>query len=246
MKILVSDYDRTFEVNEENIEINKLAVKDFMEKGNIFVIATGRSYIDIKAKIDKYNILYDYLIINHGATIIDENGKIIYNFTIDNNIVFNIKNDLEVSKYNIKYLNYKPDKAKENVYFCCSKFESRLDFNCEDLTKIAITYNDSVNVSSINQKIINKYPTVNSYHISKKSIEIISSKTNKSKAIKLLANYYNLNEDNIYTIGDGYSDIDMIKDYKGYAMRESVKELKEVAIDEVNSVSELIKKIMSV
>ena len=34
----------------------------------------------------------------------------------------------------------------------------------------------------------------------------------------------------------------MVKDYNGYAIKEAVKELKEVAIDEIESVSDLIKK----
>ena len=35
----------------------------------------------------------------------------------------------------------------------------------------------------------------------------------------------------------------MIKDYKGYAMKESVEELKKVAIGKIESVSELIEEI---
>ena len=35
----------------------------------------------------------------------------------------------------------------------------------------------------------------------------------------------------------------MVKDYNGYAMKESVKELKDIAIKEINSVSNLIEEI---
>ena len=34
-KILVSDYDRTFYVNDEDIEKNKIAVNKFRKKGNV-------------------------------------------------------------------------------------------------------------------------------------------------------------------------------------------------------------------
>ena len=44
-KVLVSDYDQTFYINDEDIEKNKLAVSEFRKEGNIFVIATGRSYL---------------------------------------------------------------------------------------------------------------------------------------------------------------------------------------------------------
>ena len=36
-KILVSDYDQTFYLNDEDIEKNKNAVNNFREKGNISV-----------------------------------------------------------------------------------------------------------------------------------------------------------------------------------------------------------------
>ena len=49
---------------------------------------------------------------------------------------------------------------------------------------------------------------------------------------------------NVYTIGDGYSDIDMVKDFDGFRMEDSVPELKECTTKSVKSVSELIKKIM--
>ena len=95
-KILVSDYDQTFYLNDEDIEINKKAVAKFRKEGNIFVIATGRSHFDFHNKVDKYNFEYDYVIINHGATILDKNDKIFANFSINNEIINNIKKDLQL------------------------------------------------------------------------------------------------------------------------------------------------------
>ena len=180
-KILVSDYDNTFYLNDEDIERNKKAVQKFRKKGNLFVLATGRSYIDIKSKIDKYNIEYDYLIINHGATIIGENEEVLYNFSIKDSIISDIKLDLELD--NIEYLNNKPEKSKDKIYFCCRMLESRLNFENEKLTKIAVKYDDSVDVSRINKKISDKYQDVNSYHVSKNMIEIISKDINKSYSL---------------------------------------------------------------
>ena len=47
-KILVSDYDQTFYLNDEDIERNKKEVEKFEKDGNIFAIATGRSFFDFK------------------------------------------------------------------------------------------------------------------------------------------------------------------------------------------------------
>ena len=84
MKMIVSDYDNTFYSSEEGVKNNIIAVKEF-QKNNIFIIATGRSYFHFKLVKDLYNIPYNYLIINHGATILKDD-KIVYNLIISNKI----------------------------------------------------------------------------------------------------------------------------------------------------------------
>lgn len=228
-KLLVSDYDQTFYINDEDIEKNKIAVNEFRSKGNIFVIATGRSYDDFMKKKNEYNIQYDYLIINHGATILNKDNNIIFNEEITNEILDNLKSDLRI------------EDSERN--FCCSMLESRVDLEHRDLTKIHVKYSDLEYSNEIQKKLKEKYNSfLNVYWVSGNSLEIISKKINKSKAIKLLSEKIKIRQEEIYTIGDGYSDIEMVKDYNGYAIKEAVKELKEVAIDEIESVSDLIKK----
>ena len=230
-KILVSDYDQTFYLNDEDIKINKKAVDKFRKDGNIFIIATGRSYLDFNNEVDIYSFKYDYVIINHGATILDKNDNVIANFSINSNVINNIKGDLQLEK-SIRG-------------FCCSKLESRVDFEHDDLTKINVRYNKKEEAMAINEIINSKYQTyINSYYVSKNSLEIISSKTNKSNAINLLLDRLNILQENVYTIGDGYSDIEMIKDFNGYAMVNSVDELKKIAKKECKSVAEFINEII--
>lgn len=225
--MLVSDYDQTFYINDNDIEKNKKAVEQFQNKGNIFVIATGRSYLDFKNKLDLYNFNYDYVILNHGATILDKDNNIFANYSIDSNIIKDIYEDLNI---------------KESINsFNCSELESRVDFNHQNLTKINVKYNSREEAIRINKIINDKYSNyVVSYFVNPNSIEIISNQTNKSNAINILIERLGLSKDNIYTIGDGYSDIDMIKDFNGYAIKDSVEELKQVSIKEYESVSDLI------
>lgn len=231
IKMFVSDYDQTFYINDIDIEKNKMAVSEFESKGNFFIIATGRSYLDFKNKVEAYNISYNYVILNHGATIIDSNDNIIYNCSIDNAIISKIKDEINIEK--------------AVRFFCCSALESRVDINYNNLTKIHIKYNTKEEAMEINKILNNKYSQyINSYYVTGDSIEIISNKTNKSNAIRLLTQKFNIDDKNIYTIGDGFSDIEMVKDFNGYCMEESVEELKKVAIKEYKSVSELIAEVM--
>ena len=220
MKVLVSDYDKTLDVNiDENIK----SINTFREEGNIFVIATGRSLLDINKKINEYNINYDYLLINHGATIIDKNNNILSNIII--NDVNKIINDLDLES--------------SVRYFCTSGLESRVDFDHSNITKINIKYETECYAEKVNQLLNEKYDNINSYHISPYSIEIISSDIDKSKAINILKDILKITKEDIYTVGDGPSDYKMIKEFNGYSMNESIDELKKIS-KSVSSVSELI------
>lgn len=95
-KLIVSDYDQTFYLNDEDIEKNKILVDKFVSNGNIFVIATGRSHYDFINKLNQYNFDYHYVIINHGATILDKENNVISVNYIDDNIKDKIIMDLDI------------------------------------------------------------------------------------------------------------------------------------------------------
>lgn len=230
MKILVSDYDKTFYTDEYQVQENIKAVKDFM-KENIFIIATGRSYRDFNEVKELYNLKYNYLIINHGATILkDEN--IIYNCSIDNEIKNKILNYLDL------------DKA---IYtFACSLKESRISLDKDNLTKIHINYGNIALALKIKKYIDENYNQyVNVFLIDEhKAIEIVSANVSKASAIDKILKIDKIDCSNIYTIGDNYNDLEMVKKYKGCAIVNSVDIIKQSAIKEYNSVADLIEELL--
>ena len=231
MKILISDYDQTLFTSIEGIKENKTNIKKFRKEGNLFVIATGRSFDDFMWVVNKHDLKYDYVFLNHGATILDNSNNIFSNTYINNDILDNLKKDLST--------------ANSLDYFCCSKLDSRLDFNHKDLTKINIEYKDNNTRENIFKNIKEKYSNyINIYPISDTKIEIVSKDSSKYIAAKSLLNKLDIKEKDVYVIGDGYSDIEMVKSFNGYCMKNSVDELKEVAKKTYNSVSELINDIM--
>ena len=82
-KVLVVDYDRTLFINNNDMLNNIKAINNFRSKGNIFVIATGRTYSSLKKEIDKHKIQYDYLILNHGALVIKNDNTALFHYKID-------------------------------------------------------------------------------------------------------------------------------------------------------------------
>lgn len=230
-KILISDYDQTFYLNDIDIQLNKIAVDDFRKQGNIFIFATGRSYLDFKRIVDKYNLSYDYAILNHGTTILDNDDNIIDNIFINNDILNNLEEALELKK--------------ATKCFCCSKLKSRLNFKQTELTKIHVEYGlESYTVAAISKVKRNYSDFLNLYRIGKTTIEIISSKANKAVAIKKLLKHLNFDKNDIYVVGDGSSDYEMIKEFNGYAMDNALPQIKKVAKNYTANVSSLINKIM--
>lgn len=226
LKMLVSDYDSTFYIDDNDIKKNVLLVEEFM-KSNLFVISTGRSYLDFLKKEHKYNIKYSYLIINHGATIIKDN-KIIYNKCLNNEIKDQIINKLDFSKI----VNY----------FSCSCLESRVGLDNSDITKINIEYNTVSEAREVYAYLMQYFSSYIKIFLvcHDKALEIVSNEVDKSSALKFLQKILKMSIKDIYVIGDNYTDLEMIKDFNGYCMKNSVEILKNVSNGQYKSVSDLI------
>ncbi|CCX36415.1 hAD superfamily hydrolase [Clostridium sp. CAG:1000] len=233
-KVLVVDYDRTLFINNSDMLNNINSINKFRENGNIFIIATGRTYNSLKKEIDKYNIEYDYLILNHGSLVIKKDKSTLFHYKIDKNILFNITNYLS---------KYKPKSVMYSYYT-----EDTNDINNPDISKITIGFQKDIETfKKVMMDVVKKYNNkLNIYFTQNYEIELISKETNKSRAIDLLMKKANFKKENIYTIGDSYTDIDMINDYNGSCMEKSIDILKNNKnIKKYSSVSVLIKDILN-
>ena len=96
MKLLVTDYDNTFHINDNDMDENVHAVRLFMDD-NLFAIATGRNYTSFMEQKELYDIPFNYLITNNGATII-KNGDVICDCFIEDEIKNSILKTIDFSK----------------------------------------------------------------------------------------------------------------------------------------------------
>lgn len=232
-KLLASDFDCTFYLNDDDMELNKLFVNKFMSLGNLFIIATGRSYSAFLNVLNRFQFDYNYVILNHGATIVDKNSQILFNTAISNDILSHLEKDLEI------------DTCEK--FFCCSGIESGLNFTHKDLTKIHVKYGSNERSLQMANIINEKYGDyVTAYFMNTDFIEVISNKTSKANAIYKLMDYCGkIDKSNVYTIGDSYSDMEMVKEFKGFCIQGSVPELKKISNAEYSSVSLLLSDIIN-
>mgnify|MGYP005802047141 FL=1 len=230
-KILISDYDWTFYQNDIDIKKNIDKVNEFRTLDNLFVLATGRSYVDLKQKIDKYEIPYDYLILNHGALLLSKDLEIIKVFTLDKELVDSI----------LEYANNK------DIYdvILISAFDKNVT-DTLNIVKIMLKLYNYDKALEVKNYIDKSYPNIGSYLARDEEhylVEVVSCKASKSFMIEKILDKEKIVKKNVYTIGDGINDIDMIRDYNGYRVRNSCKELVSVTDRVIDNVSDLISRI---
>lgn len=226
MKILVSDFDKTFYTDD--IEKNVELVNKFIEEGNKFIIATGRPLYLLRPELEKYSIKYDYLICNDGAVIFDSEENIIDKTNIEHFQAIKIYNFLKRSS------------GFEHVYI-----DAIYDFGGLDAKDyngiLALPYDKNI-ATNILKEIKNKYFTVNAY-LSHRWLNILSADVSKGTAIKFLCDKQNWLGENIYVIGDGLNDMSMTIFKNSYAVNDSNEEFKNNCNNVIEKFSDIFEEI---
>lgn len=223
MKILVSDFDHTF-FNlkfEENIK----AVNDFVERGNIFVIATGRNLPLLKEEIEFFDVKYSYLICKDGGIIFDNKENELFRQNINQEVVKPIYNILS------------KDKCIHEVLI-----DTGTGFTVDTTSQansIIAKQLDHEKANTLLNEILEKFPEIDGY-VSENWINITDINVSKGNAIKKLISIIGCQASDVYTIGDGINDVSMNAIFNGYAMENSVEELKSVSVDTVKSYKDFV------
>ena len=227
MNLLVSDYDNTFHIKDCDMEKN-INMSEEYRKNNLFVIATGRSYESYKVEEKNFNIKTDYLVINHGATILKDD-EVIYNKAIADDIKEELIKDLEI------------DTAE---YFYCYKEKEQVDIAESNITKVLIDYKDHETAVRMREMVRTKFKgKLRNFHFTTyNSVEVVSADVDKSIAVDIISKIENPNE--IHVIGDNHNDYDMIKKYNGSCTKVAVDEVKQISKNQYENVSDYIEELI--
>lgn len=200
MKTLISDFDKT--LFDKNYFINIKKVNEFVEKGNMFIIATGRNITSLKREIEGKDIKFSYLICNDGGIIFDKNLNIIYREDIDSKIAIKIFDELEKN-------NCISDVYMDDCFVYTKNKKCKIN-------RILAKPLDIGRTNKLLDSINNKYNNVFGY-ASSNWLNINNKKVNKGSSIKKLEKLVDLGE--IYTIGDNINDISMNKLYNSFSIK---------------------------
>jgi len=246
-KLICTDMDGTLlNDNKEISEVNRKAIAEAISKGVIVAVCTGRIFtfasyyariLGTKAPIIASNGAYIRGIDEEDALFKDtlsiEDCREIIKVLNKNGInpTFNTKDRIltgHISDSSLSYLKFNETLDKEHQFKVkvIQDWESAfIKYDGEILKCIAIDTNlDKVKAAKEEIALLENLVAVSSLY---DNFEIMTKNVSKGKAVKFLADFYNIRREEIICIGDNENDLSMI-DYAGLgvAMGNSLEEIK--------------------
>ena len=255
MKLLATDYDGTLRYAQDVMPEDLKSIEEWKNKGNKFVIVTGRSKESIDTQIKLFNLPCDYLITNNGGMVFDENGNVLLsnylNFDVCVDILHSVKKLDSVISYVVndgihrhrivlqpeavdhRYPNLKPDVTEAEL----------LDMT--HFAQIVLSMEDTASALEVASKINDLYYEQVVAYPNNFVVDIVPKGISKATGLDFLIEYANIKEEDVYTIGDGHNDIPLIEfGVHGSVMSCADEDVKAHAQVEYDSVSDLISKNM--
>lgn len=244
MKILGSDFDGTFNHNGID-DIKRNAVSGWRSQGNIFAIVSGRPIKDLLEIVKKFSFECDYLVAHNGAYIAKPDGSVISSTPCDSGIIVPLlkllfENGCTWASVGASTL--------WKVYADSKEGELNSGYSLHNLpeipwfTQICTKCADYATAEKLT-KIIREYmgdvinPLQNGLYI-----DIVRADMNKAKGIYLLMDFVGAKYEDVIVVGDNVNDLDMIKEFKSYAMENGVDMIKKIADYTTPGVVELIER----
>lgn len=262
MKYLVAtDFDGTlcqsypdgYKINDKTLE----AIKKFRNKGNLFGIVTGRSYIWAYPVFKEQNSFdFDYILSDNGAQCFDKDGNTVFSNKIKayrgfakDYVTTVLEFSDEVEEAGICFekdrFNFEKNNPDGNGGYY-SKY-SVLDELCEKDEFVmvnAVCKNDET-AAKLKEEIVSKFGEYLDPAQNGRCLDITAKGVNKATGISQYAKVMGVIHENIYSAGDNYNDLSMIKAFHGCAVKSAVETLKneaEFVLDDVGSLINIILK----
>lgn len=232
MSILVSDYDGTFANSSENIRLNCQKIYSFLEDGNTFVLSSGRDYSSLLRQVTHYGIPYSYLATADGSYLFDRKGNSLLSHKMSHDIVSSADRLKDIS--NCKRLDY----AYEREY-------SPLYRENDDISSISFVIDVSNVTREFDKEFIHLQENNPSYDFctygygSEVYYMIKCKGMSKSSPILYLQKHLAVPKEDIFTIGDGLNDLEMIRDFNGFVIGDN-EELNSCSLKRYDAVFSLV------
>lgn len=230
MKLVVSDFDGTYYIDEFNILKNNNKIQEFRQNGNLFMLSSGRSYTSLKKMCLKYNIEYDYLSCGDGSILYDRFDNIVIQYNLNQEI---LKKFLNLKKLaNIERIQY----SYPDDYY--ASYQNNSLIGCNIVIKNEKITNSFLNNFNLLKKNYLNYDFLSYKHDDVTFFCLKNKGINKSTTVNYLKDNFNINQEDIYTFGDNENDYYMLKLFNGYYIGNPDPRIKNICLKGYNQVYE--------
>ncbi len=223
MKLLATDFDGTLKFSDSVMESDLEAIREWRSQGGLFVIDTGRSLASVKKEAERFDIPVDFYVTNNGGMVFDPQGNELLSTTLDTitaidlmyishdhpDIVSFMVND-GVNRHKIevhpqledhRYAHLSPDWTEEEI-MDSGRF-AQLVFSCTT-PEAAHELADQLNqyFGSTIHAFANNF-----------CVDIVPKGTSKATGLEFVQSYCDVDDDDVYCIGDSYNDIPVLEAY---------------------------------
>ncbi|MBR6676068.1 MAG: HAD hydrolase family protein [Clostridia bacterium] len=252
--LLCSDFDNTicFWSNVGWIrDEDRAAIRRFREAGNKFVIVSGRSYqsaIDVFDTMDFHDM--DFFMIMSGAYAAYPDESLIFDKRIDMRTLPPLADFFRET--GARYLCLDIGKESYNVdiggdlvpeFTSPITVEKALEF--PTYTSINVGYHSIEESCAVAEELNKRFSHIITPLPNNRAIDMPPAGINKAVAVDYAAKMYGIEKDKIYTAGDNYNDIQMLKAYHGCAMANGPRAVWDSAERKITYISEIIDHILS-
>ncbi len=238
MKLFATDYDGTLYVDDKKMKSTVKKLKKLKKKDFIIVIATGRGYPSIKNQTIIHNIPFDYITCSDGSVIYNNEGIIKKKYLVNKDIIKPFEEF------------YKPINFEEIQYSYPTGYSNILKEDDDDLIGLNVCVsNENYTTELVDSfiKMSKQYPDYNFLNYMHPNFSYLCIKPkgiSKSAAIEFIRKNNKIKKEDVYTIGDSSNDYEMIRDYNGACIENSVPELFTVAKKKYKSIDNYIDDIL--
>lgn len=213
MKILVTDADGTIITNGNVIDQeNLVALKNFKaaSNNNLAILATGRNLFKAKEIVKENDFEFDYYFLANGAVILDKD----FNILVSDHIQFNMNDVCQFldDAYRIDTLstNYRTQAYAHPKFQQTAAIISNPDDISENSYVISANFNDE---EAVNAKLDQLSANFSNLQLIRNAldIDIQQAGVDKQTAISNFLELKQLTNYKLYTTGDSFNDINMLK-----------------------------------
>ena len=250
MKILGSDFDGT--LTQGGIGAEKCdRIRKWREAGNKFGIVSGRGLSSMAWMRNKYpELKWDFFAAYNGGTILDENGKILFETRCRDVSARDLASTL--LSWGCRFVHIDSDR-----YFCAvADLADRPEKVAEadtvligQLPEVRDFYQVSLLLPTVEMagEIVERVRRSYGEHLNPlqngKCIDIVPFGVNKAEGLNRVMELYGASSEDVIAVGDNVNDTDMIRAFHSYAMANGVRAIQDLADGGiVSDVTEIIER----